>query len=98
MNPVTPMPAMSRGGTFMRPGAMAWSHGAYGDSGAQDPVTPAAIEDALAAAVTLDDPGSELAHLDVVSAIERAVQHGPAREFPIDVTFPGEGEPFYFRA
>jgi hypothetical protein len=60
MNPVTPTSAMSRGGTFMRPGAMAWGHdahgahgvhGAPGDPAVQDPATPAVIEDALAAAV-----------------------------------------------
>ncbi len=45
----------------------------------------------LVISVTLDDPGSETAHLDVLSAIERAVQHGAGQEFPIDVTFPGEG-------
>src|SRR5581483_10480986 len=28
-----------------------------------------------------------------LAAIEQAVQHGPGQEFPIDVTFPGEGEP-----
>ena len=47
----------------------------------------------LVISVTLDDPGSETAHLDVLAAVERAVQHGPGQEFPIDVTFPGEGEP-----
>jgi hypothetical protein len=67
----------------------------------------------LVISVTLDDPGSETAHLDVLSAIEQAVQHGAGQEFPIDVTFPGEGEgepdqvdawiaahaePFYIRA
>jgi hypothetical protein len=39
MNPVTPTSAMSQGGTFVRPGAMAWGQG---DSGVQDPATPAA--------------------------------------------------------
>jgi hypothetical protein len=65
----------------------------------------------LVISVTLDDPGSETAQLEVLSAIERAVQDGPGQEFPIDVTFPGEGkpdqvdawisahaEPFYIRA
>src|SRR6185437_12842823 len=47
MNPVTPTSAMSRGGTFMRPGAMAWGQEAQGDPAAQDPATPAAIEDGL---------------------------------------------------
>ena len=51
MNPVTPTSAMSRGGTFMRPGAMAWGHGAQDDPAVQDPATPAVVEDALATAV-----------------------------------------------
>ena len=46
----------------------------------------------LVISVTLDDPASESAHLEVLGAIERAVQHGPGQEFPIDVTFPGEGD------
>jgi len=46
----------------------------------------------LVISVTLDDPASESAHLEVLGAIERAVQHGPGQEFPIDVTFPGEDE------
>jgi hypothetical protein len=67
----------------------------------------------LVISVTLDDPRCETAHLEVLSAIERAVQHGAGQEFPIDVTFPGEvegepdqvdawiaahAEPFYIRA
>jgi hypothetical protein len=63
MNPVTPTSAMSQGGTFVRPGAMAWGQG---DSGVQDPATPAA---------------------------EQAFRGGPGQEFPVDVTFPGEGGP-----
>jgi hypothetical protein len=47
----------------------------------------------LVISVTLDDPGSDTTQLEVLGAIERAVQHGPGQEFPIDVTFPGEGEP-----
>ena len=47
----------------------------------------------LVIAVTLHDPGSETAQLDVISAIERAVGAVPGTGFPIDVTFPGEGEP-----
>jgi len=47
----------------------------------------------LVISVTLDDPGSETARLEVLGAIEQAVEHGPGQEFPIDVTFPGEGEP-----
>src|SRR6476660_2853299 len=65
MNPVTPTSAMSRGGTFMRPGAMAWGHGAQGDPAVQDPATPAAIEDALATAVK--DPDQVTALLDELS-------------------------------
>src|SRR5690242_1695869 len=56
---------MSRGGTFMRPGAMAWGHGAQGDPAVQDPVPPAAIEDALATAVK--DPDRVTALLDELS-------------------------------
>ena len=47
----------------------------------------------LVISVTLHDPGSEAAHGQVISAIERAVGAVPAQGFPIDVTFPGEGEP-----
>ena len=47
----------------------------------------------LVISVTLDDPGSETAHLEVLGAVERAVQGVPEQGFPIDVTFPGEGEP-----
>jgi hypothetical protein len=65
MNPVTPTSAMSRGGTFMRPGAMVWGHGAQGDPAVQDPATPAAIEDALATAVK--DPDRVTALLDELS-------------------------------
>jgi hypothetical protein len=62
MNPVTPMTAMSHGGTFMRPGAMAWGQG---DPRVQKPAPPAAVEDALAAAVK--DPGQVTALLDELS-------------------------------
>jgi hypothetical protein len=62
MNPVTPTSAMSQGGTFVRPGAIAWGQG---DSGVQDPATPAAVEDALAAAVK--DPDRVTALLDELS-------------------------------
>lgn len=47
----------------------------------------------LVIAVTLDDPASETAHEEVLDAIERAVGTVPETGFPIDVTFPGEGEP-----
>jgi hypothetical protein len=47
----------------------------------------------LVISVTLQDPGSEAAHHQVIGAIERAVGAVPEQGFPIDVTFPGEGEP-----
>ena len=47
----------------------------------------------LVISVTLDDPGSEASHSRVISVIERAVGAVPGPGFPIDVTFPGEGEP-----
>jgi hypothetical protein len=47
----------------------------------------------LVISVTLHDPGSATAHGRVISAIERAVGAVPEQGFPIDVTFPGEGEP-----
>jgi hypothetical protein len=47
----------------------------------------------LVISVTLHDPASEAVQLDVISAIERAVDAAPVPGFPIDVTFPGEGEP-----
>jgi hypothetical protein len=47
----------------------------------------------LVISVTLDDPASEAAQVEVMSAIERAVDAVPGTAFPIDVTFPGEGEP-----
>jgi hypothetical protein len=47
----------------------------------------------LVISVTLHDPGCESAHGRVISAIERAVGAVAAQGFPIDVTFPGEGEP-----
>ena len=47
----------------------------------------------LVISVTLHDPGSAAAHSQVITAIERAVGTVPDQGFPIDVTFPGEGEP-----
>jgi len=47
----------------------------------------------LVISVTLHDPASEAVQLEVISAIERAVDAVPGPEFAIDVTFPGEGEP-----
>jgi hypothetical protein len=46
----------------------------------------------LVISVALRDPASEVAHHEVISAIERAAATVP-HQFPIDVTFPGEGEP-----
>ena len=50
---------------FRASGAMAWGHGAQGESAAQAPATPAAIEDALATAVK--DPDRVTALLDELS-------------------------------
>jgi hypothetical protein len=47
----------------------------------------------LVISVTLDDPASEAAHKEVITAIEQAADAVPQQGFPIDVTFPGEGEP-----
>jgi hypothetical protein len=47
----------------------------------------------LIISVMLRDPDSEAAHVEVLGAIERAVRAVPAPGFPIDVTFPGEGDP-----
>jgi hypothetical protein len=58
MNQTTPMSAMSQGGTFMRPGAVAW--GQPGSQAPANPATPAAIEHALAAAVKDPDRVTDL--------------------------------------
>lgn len=47
----------------------------------------------LVISVTLHDPGAQTVHSQVISAIEHAVGALPEQGFPIDVTFPGEGEP-----
>jgi hypothetical protein len=60
MNPKTPTSAMSQGGTFMRPGAMAWGQGDPRSQAPASPSTPAAIEHALAAAVKDPDQVTEL--------------------------------------
>jgi hypothetical protein len=52
------MSAMSQGGTFMRPGAVAW--GQPGSQAPANPATPAAIEHALAAAVKDPDRVTDL--------------------------------------
>ena len=47
----------------------------------------------LIISVTLDDPRSAEAHLSVLTAIERTALSVPRQAaFPVDVTFPGEGE------
>lgn len=46
----------------------------------------------LVISVTLDDPANPAAHDAVIAAIERAAALVP-HQFPIDVTFPGEGAP-----
>jgi len=46
----------------------------------------------LIISVTLDDPANPAAHDAVIEAIERAAALVP-QQFPIDVTFPGEGAP-----
>jgi hypothetical protein len=44
--------------------------------------------------VTLDDPGDAVARDAVLAAVQGAVSSGPlAVGWPLDVTFPGEGEP-----
>jgi type III secretion system (T3SS) SseB-like protein len=47
----------------------------------------------LVISVTLHDPAAESARTEVLATIERAVHAVPEQGFPIDVTFPGEGEP-----
>ncbi len=48
----------------------------------------------LIISVTLDDPGNGAVQAAVISVIERAAAAAPQDSgFPIDVTFPGEGEP-----
>jgi SseB protein N-terminal domain len=48
----------------------------------------------LIIAVTLDDPADADAQAAVITAVERAVAAAPEDAgFPVDVTFPGEGEP-----
>jgi len=47
----------------------------------------------LVISVTLDDPGSQDAHQEVLDAVQRAVAAVPELRFPVDVTFPGENEP-----
>jgi len=65
MKPTTPTSAMSQGATFVRPGAMAWGQGLPGRQAPANPVTSAAIELALAAAVK--DPDHVCDLLDELS-------------------------------
>jgi hypothetical protein len=61
MNPKTPTTAMSQGGTFMRPGAIAWGLGEARDQPSPDiPATPAVIEHALSAAAKDPDRVTDL--------------------------------------
>jgi SseB protein N-terminal domain len=48
----------------------------------------------LVISVALDDPGDPAAQRAVLDVVERAASAAPGQPFfPIDVTFPGEGEP-----
>jgi hypothetical protein len=48
----------------------------------------------LIISVALDDPADDAVQATVISVIERAAAAAPQDSgFPIDVTFPGEGEP-----
>lgn len=48
----------------------------------------------LIISVTLDDPADPAAQQAVIAAVEQATAGGsPDADFPIDVTFPGEGDP-----
>jgi hypothetical protein len=50
--------------------------------------------DGLIISVTLDDPSDAAARDAVLAAVQLAVTAaGPAVGWPVDVTFPGEGEP-----
>ncbi|MFY9933579.1 MAG: enhanced serine sensitivity protein SseB C-terminal domain-containing protein [Streptosporangiaceae bacterium] len=61
MNPKTPTSAMSQGGTFVRPGAIAWGLGEARDqSSPAIPATSAAIEHALTAAAKDPDRVTDL--------------------------------------
>jgi hypothetical protein len=47
----------------------------------------------LVISVTLLEPAAESVRQEVMNAIEQAARTAPDQGFPIDVTFPGEGEP-----
>jgi hypothetical protein len=47
----------------------------------------------LIISVTLDDPADENAQQEVIAAVEQAAAVREDAAFPIDVTFPGEGDP-----
>src|SRR5260370_21900743 len=65
MNPMIPASAMSQGGTFMRPGAVAWGHPDPTRQAPASQASPAAIEHALAA--TIKDPDQVTELLDELS-------------------------------
>src|SRR5260370_39816585 len=60
MNPMIPASAMSQGGTFMRPGAVAWGHPDPTRQAPASQASPAAIEHALAAAIKDPDQVTDL--------------------------------------
>ena len=60
MNPTTPTSAMSQGGTFMRPGAMAWGQPGQAGHPPAEPATPVTVEHALAAAAKDPDRVTDL--------------------------------------
>src|SRR6266851_7575743 len=60
MNPMIPASAMSQGGTFMRPGAVAWGHPDPRRQAPASQASPAAIEHALAAAIKDPDQVTDL--------------------------------------
>jgi hypothetical protein len=60
MNPTTPTSAMSQGGTFMRPGAIAWGQPGQAGHPPAEPATPVTVEHALAAAAKDPDRVTDL--------------------------------------
>jgi hypothetical protein len=64
-----------------REAALAWVSAKFGGAG-------------LVVSVALDDPADDDAQRAVLEVVERAASVAPGDQFfPIDVTFPGEGEP-----
>jgi hypothetical protein len=58
--PINPGSAMSKGGTFIRPGAVVWGDKPQPDADRTNPSSPAAIEHALAAAAQDPDRAADL--------------------------------------